>query len=209
MFVNQLGIFAKEDIPAGEVILQEKSLLTAVSRMHESFCDACSISLPKSGDDIGDIRACEECDEVLFCSSECEELAQDFYHPAICGVTVDKKVSASKTSDHLYSLLLVRALALAETQDIHPLELKEVRYIWGDYHGLDLNTNWKSDSEGRAVDLFGSLPQTLPFSFEDNILMPLNVLERMDINIFEQSHRYDTWIFNTLYGKFRGKLFYS
>jgi hypothetical protein len=44
----------------------------------------------------------------------------------------------------------------------------------------------------------------LPFSFKDNILSPLNILEKMDVNIFEQSHRYDTWIFNTLYAKFRG-----
>jgi hypothetical protein len=41
-YVKQLGVFAKEDILPGEEILKEKSLLTAVSRLHESYCDACS-----------------------------------------------------------------------------------------------------------------------------------------------------------------------
>ena len=41
--VKQLGVFAKEDITPGEEILKEKSLLTAVSRLHDSYCDACSV----------------------------------------------------------------------------------------------------------------------------------------------------------------------
>lgn len=111
---------------------------------------------------------------------------------------------ASESADSLYTLLLVRALALAETQDIHPLQLKEVRYIWGDYHGLDLSQEWKADDHGHIIDPFATLPQTLPFSFTGNILTPLHILEKMDVNIFEQSHRYDFWVFNTLYAKFRG-----
>jgi hypothetical protein len=205
-YVDQLGIFAKEDIPPGEVILQEKSLLTAISRLRDSFCDACSVPLSKSGEAADSIRACDECDEVYFCSEDCEELAQTMYHPALCGVSIDQKVSASEASDLLYSLLLIRALALAEVQELHPLELKEVRFIWGDYHGLKLDRAWSVGAAGQLPDPFGGVPQSLPFSFKDNISTPLNVLERMDINIFEQSHRYDTWVFNTLYAKFRGML---
>jgi hypothetical protein len=186
------------------MILNEKSLLTGIARLHESYCDACS--KPLSEDEIEDSRSCEDCAEVYFCSEECQELAQEFYHSAICGVNTDQKVPANEAADSLYTLLLVRALALAEAQELHPLELKEVRYIWGDYHGLELDREWKVDSkeEARPVGPFGSVPQTLPFSFNNNILIPLNILEKMDVNIFEQSHRYDTWVFNTLYAKFRG-----
>lgn len=205
-YVDQLGIFAKDDIAPGEKILEEKSLLTAVARLRDTFCDACSIPLSKEGDDTSqqDISVCDECDEAFFCSPECHALAQMKYHPALCGVDTDQKVSAAEASDFLYSLLLVRALALAEVQDLHPLELPEVRFIWGDYHALDVNREWKVDSQGQLADPFGSIPQTLPFSFKNNVLTSLNILEKMDVNIFEQSHRYDTWIFNTLYAKFRG-----
>ncbi|KAF1951703.1 hypothetical protein CC80DRAFT_480519 [Byssothecium circinans] len=198
-YVKQLGVFAKVDIPPGEEILKEKSLLTAVSRLHDSYCDACSVPLSNQQDAEAEILSCEECNEVFFCSQECHDLAQDTYHPSLCGVDIDRKVSASEAADSLHTLLVIRAIALAETQDVHPLELKEVRYIWGDYHGRNLEQAWQPD-----VDAFGSLPRTLPFSFEANVLRPLHILEKMDVNIFEQSHRYDTWVFNTLYAKLRG-----
>lgn len=209
VYVKQLGVFAAEDIPPGEQILQEKSLLTGVSRLHESYCDACSASLPNSRDasintdPTNTIIACEECSEVYFCSEECHDLAQDSYHPSLCGISTEQKVPASEAADSLYTLLLIRAMALAETQGVHPLELKEVRYIWGDYHGLDLSKTW--DPNTADADAFASLPRTLPFSFDANVLRPLHMLEKMEVNIFEQSWRYDTWVFNSLYAKFRGK----
>ncbi|KAL5407475.1 hypothetical protein PMIN03_007123 [Paraphaeosphaeria minitans] len=200
VYVKQLGVFAKEDISPGEEILTEKSLLTGISRLHDFYCDACSISLSDASDDQGfTTLSCEECEEVFFCSQECHDLAQDNYHPSLCGVVTEQKVKPSEVADILYTRLLVRAMALAETQDVHPLELKEVRYIWGDYHGLDLAERCKLDSGP-----FAAVPQTLAFSFEANILKPLHILEKMDVNIYVQSHRYDTWIFNTLYAKFRG-----
>ncbi|PSN69884.1 hypothetical protein BS50DRAFT_618853 [Corynespora cassiicola Philippines] len=206
-YVKQLGVFAKEDLSPGELILQEKSLLTAISRLHESYCDACSLPLPhllesiaESGVAEGPI-ACEECNEVFFCSEDCHELAQSSYHPPLCGIDIEQKVPASEAADSLYTMLLIRALALAETQELHPLELKEVRYIWGDYHDLKLDKQWEPPSKGNP---FSSIIQTLPFSFKGNVLTPLHILEKMEVNIFEESHRYDTWVFNSLYGKFRG-----
>ncbi|KAF2632847.1 hypothetical protein BU25DRAFT_84490 [Macroventuria anomochaeta] len=204
-FVKQLGVFAKEDIAPGVEVLKERSLLTAVSRLHDTYCDACSTTLPDSPGAESTILSCEECDEVFFCSEKCHDLAQDSYHPSICGVSVNQgKVPAREAADSLYSILLVRALALAETQDLHPLELKELRYIWGDYHGKDLNTVWQANTEGELVDPFGGVPQTLPFSFNNNVIKPLHILEKMDVNIFTQSYRYDTWVFNTIYAKLRG-----
>jgi hypothetical protein len=209
-YIKQLGVFAKEDIPPGEQILEEKSLLTSISRLHDSYCDACSLALPTSqgsaasGTD-STIVSCEECEEVFFCSEECHDLAQDSYHPSLCGVSVEQpKVSASEAADALYTSLLVRALALAETQGLHPLELKEIRYIWGDYHGHDLDEIWQAGSNGGLADAFGGVPQTLPFSFKSNVLAPLHMLENMEVNIFTQSNCYDTWIFNTIFAKLRG-----
>jgi len=95
--------------------------------------------------------------------------------PPFCGCVVDlisKDIPATEAADTLYSLLLLRALAMAETQDIHPLELKEVKYIWGDYHGLPLEKVWHAGRDGQIPDAFASVPQTLPFSFNANILTP-------------------------------------
>lgn len=209
-YVKQLGVFAKQDIPPGDCILDEKSLLTAISRLHDSYCDACSLALPKSleavaGNPDNSIITCEECDEVFFCSNDCHDLAQDSYHPSLCGVSTDQdKVPASEAADALYTALVVRALALAETQNLHPLELKEIRYIWGDFHSHDLDKTWAFNSTGDLQDAFGSVPQTLPFTFKSNILTPLHMLEKMDVNIFTQSYRYDTWVFNTIFAKLRG-----
>ncbi|KAJ4358898.1 hypothetical protein N0V95_002678 [Ascochyta clinopodiicola] len=204
-FVKQLGVFAKEDIAPREEVLNERSLLTAVSRLHETYCDACSAVLPDSKDAKNAILACEECDEVFFCGEECHDLAQDTYHPSICGISVEPgKVPAREAADSLYFILLVRALALAETQDLHPLELKELRFIWGDYHNQDLDIVWQVDPQNQLINAFGGVSQTLPFSFNNNVIKPLHILEKMDVNIFTQSHRYDTWVFNTIYAKLRG-----
>jgi hypothetical protein len=209
-YVQQLGVFAKENILPGEEILEEKSLLSAISRLHDSYCDACSVTLPNMREvtreaDLDRSISCEECEEVFFCSTECHDLAQDSYHSSLCGVNVKQaQVPAREAVDSLYTLLLIRALALAQTQDVHPLELKEIRYIWGDYHGHDLESVWGTNPEGTVADAFRSVPQTLPFSFKNNVLIPLQILEKMDVNIFTESHRYDTWIFNTIYAKLRG-----
>jgi hypothetical protein len=209
-YVKQLGVFAKQAIPPGEHILKEKSLLTAILRLRDSYCDACSLALPNVRDPAGEgtdntTLSCEECEEVFFCGIECHDLAQDSYHPSLCGVSMDQgTVSASEAADALYTSLLVRALALAETQGLHPLELKEIRYIWGDYHGHDLDNTWQVDNEGQLAHAFGAVPQTLPFSFKSNVLKPLHMLENMEVNIFTQSNRYDTWVFNTIFAKLRG-----
>ncbi|KAJ4383841.1 hypothetical protein N0V86_000684 [Didymella sp. IMI 355093] len=204
-FVKQLGVFAKEDIAPGVEVLNERSLLTAISRRHDTYCDACSTTLSDTPEAEQSIVSCEECDEVFFCSEECHDLAQDTYHPSICGISVDQgKVPAREAADSLYFILLVRALALTETQDLHPLELKELRYIWGDYHGKDLDAVWQLGSNGQLIDAFAGVPQTLPFSFNNNVIKPLHILEKMDVNIFTQSYRYDTWVFNTIYAKLRG-----
>jgi hypothetical protein len=149
--------------------------------------------------------ACEDCEEVFFCSEECQDLAQTSYHSVLCGITLGQTSKPNESSDVLYRLLLIRALALAEVQGVHPLELKELHFIWGDYHGLDLKEVFKMNIQGQLQDPFGSVPQTLPFSFQHNILMPLNILEKMDVNIFDNGLHYDTWVFNTLYSKFRGR----
>ncbi|OXV09495.1 hypothetical protein Egran_02739 [Elaphomyces granulatus] len=211
----QLGLFAKEDIEPGEIILRESSLLTATNRLHDDLCDACNSPLP----DLSSARppvACENCDDTIFCSSECHDRAQDTYHAAVCGreglESIGKDIADPKDkADYLYLLLLGRAMAMAATQDIHPLDLPEVKYIWGDFHDLDTVGSLLSSPSADNVDTLLQLDPhtriptaTLPFSFQLNILQPTRFLEEMGIDPFASLPRYDTWVLNSLYAKFRG-----
>jgi hypothetical protein len=186
----QLGLYAKEDIASGELILNEKSLVTGTSRLLADFCDACSIS---RGEGYSHAAYCAECsDTTVFCTVDCEARAQESYHPAICdtdALQVGKDPSIIDAADAMYAQLLLRVFAMSITQDVHPLDLPEIQYLCGNYNS--------STTSAKFI-------KNLPFSFEYNILMPIHFLEKMDINIFTQSHRYNTSSINTLYAKFRG-----
>ncbi|KAE8150332.1 hypothetical protein BDV25DRAFT_129675 [Aspergillus avenaceus] len=194
----QLGLFAKEDIAPGEIILRETSLLTATNRLHDDLCDACNAPLPDLASENPPV-ACTGCDDTIFCSQTCHDQAQDIYHGAVCGLmdnleSIGKDIPDPKDkADYLYLLLLGRAIAMAATQDTHPLDLPEIKYIWGDFHDL-------ADSTPSSTDPTA----TLPFSFHLNILQPMRILEEMELDPYEILPRYDTWVLNTLYAKFRG-----
>jgi hypothetical protein len=197
---KQLGVFAREDIAAGEPVLEEYSLVTANNRLKDSVCDACSGELPPLGAEPSAV-ACSECADTVFCTEYCFEQAQKLYHPAVCDKDVDsiaKDTAAQDADEALYLLLLARVLAMAAHQEIHPLEVNQIKYIWGDFvpsrtNEIDLSPQAEAPPEW-----------TLPFSFEYNIETPLHVLEKMDIDIYSSLDQNDIWVFNTLYSKFRG-----
>lgn len=202
--VQQFGVFAKEDVEPHETILDETSMLTANNRLQDALCDACSADLPSLDlEESNHTVRCPDC-EVVFCDPECYDAAIGSYHPAVCEMDVEgiaKDVPSAQAAESLYSLLLLRAMAMAETQHCHPLDLKEVKYIWGDFHTVPI-----ADQEYPMTDSYyrsQKVVKTLPFSFEHNIRLPFHMLEKMDIDIFANS-QYDVWVFNTLYAKFRG-----
>lgn len=190
--VKQLGIFATSNIAPHETVMLEPSILTSSTRLHDSFCDACSSQLPPFSPD-APLPACPLCEDIVFCSQACLERAQSLYHPAICGVmdfdVVGKDPSPFAATNALYTLLVARTMAMAETQDVHPLDLTQIKYLWGDYSHHTLPAE-----------------RTLPFSFSNNIAQPLHLLARLDKDPFAPTTlaRYDTWVINTLLAKFRG-----
>lgn len=228
--VKQLGLFATEDIAPGEQVLHERSLLTANARVHEPLCDACSSALPDLNGvrlpELGSLNVDDEkrelvpcpndCEDTVFCSQTCLELAENSYHDAICGAPADvetlaKDVLPAEAANALYNQLLFRALAMAQTQNLHPLDLKEVKYIWGDFNGGSVMLNTLDPFHGGAsamydgADPFHGSIRTLPFSFQTHILQPLTFLEKLDVNIFEVPNELaEMWVYNTLLAKFRG-----
>ena len=190
--VKQLGIFAKEDILPGEIVLVEPSILTVNNRLLEPLCDACSSVLPDLSSS-SEVFSCSNCSDTYFCSKICHDRAQDLYHPAICGIDeyeiMAKDPPRAAATDALYVLLVARVIAMAETQDVHPLRLAQVRYLWGDF----------SPSPGLVQ-------RELPFRFQANIAQPLHILTNLGLDIFSPGilTKYDTWVVNTLLAKFRG-----
>lgn len=196
----QLGLFAKEDIAADEIILRESSLLTATNRLHDDLCDACNAPLPELSAAVPPVACDGGCADTVFCSQTCHDTAQQVYHGAICGLedgleSIGKDIPDAKDkADYLYLLLLGRALAMSATQDIHALDMPEVKYIWGDFQDFEIGSPAASAQDAA----------TLPFSFQLNILQPMRFLEEMEIDPYASVPRYDTWVLNTLYAKFRG-----
>ncbi len=190
--ITQLGVFATTDILPNETVLLEPSVLTSSTRLFDPFCDSCSSALPTVDPD-HPLPNCSDCDDIVFCSEACLNRAQELYHPSVCGLPdfdiVAKDPSPFAASSALYTLLIARTLAMAETQDTHPLDLPQVKYLWGDF----------TPPESPAI-------RTLPFSFENNIAQPLHLLSKLDKDPFtpETFGRYDTWVINTLLAKFRG-----
>ncbi|KAL8670362.1 MAG: hypothetical protein Q9224_007676, partial [Gallowayella concinna] len=168
----------------------------------DALCDACNADLPDlSSEMAGNTAFCQDC-EMVFCSAKCYVEAMDSYHPALCDMdvaSIAKDVPPEEAADALYSLLLLRTLAMAETQGCHPLELNEVKYIWGDFN----DTQPLQQKSNGHVHYANSHSKTLPFDFEHNVRLPFHMLEKMNINIFTNP-QYDVWVFNTLYAKFRG-----
>ncbi|RDW70808.1 putative MYND domain protein [Aspergillus mulundensis] len=219
----QLGLFAKEDLAPGETILHESSLLTATNRLHDDTCDACNGPLPPLSSENPPV-ACDECYDIIFCSQSCHDQAQETYHGAVCGLmenleSIGKDIPDAKDkADYLYLLLLGRALAMAQTQGVNPLELDEIKYIWGDFVPYDPNTppplgpalchsHSHSHTASHAQDpnaLEIQKQATLPFSFQLSILQPMRLIEEMGLDPYMTLENYDTWILNTLYAKFRG-----
>ncbi|KAI0481090.1 hypothetical protein GGR56DRAFT_304466 [Xylariaceae sp. FL0804] len=197
---HQLGVFAKEAIAPGDDVLVEYSLVTANNRHKDPVCDACSGELPPLGSASQAVN-CPECYDTVFCDQFCFDAAQSLYHPAVCEKDVDsiaKDPDAREADETLYLLLLARVLAMAAHQDIHPLDVNQIKYIWGDFVPSQSNEINVSPKAGPPPEW------TLPFSFIYNIQTPLHLLEKMDIDIYATLARYDLWVFNTLYSKFRG-----
>lgn len=191
--IEQLGLFTIEDIAPHEIVLNERSILAANNRLYDPLCDACSGPLPPFSAS-NPLPTCDDCEDTIFCSEACASLAQELYHPAVCGkddfdlLTKDPLPNAASSA--LYLALLGRALAMAETQGVHPLDLPEVKYLWGDFNATVPGHDHEEERK-------------LPFTFHDNILAPLSILEKMDVNIFT-SPLAETWVTNTLFAKFRG-----
>lgn len=202
----QLGLFATRLLPPSTIALRELSTLTATRTLHASLCDTCSSPLPPLSSRHPPIP-CRNCPDAVFCSPTCHALAQDLYHPVLCdnddGLDqVGRDPLSATPADDLYFLLVARALAMATHQGLHPLDLPEVKYLWGGFaapfpHGV------ADDASARV--------NTLPFTFHHSVVLPFRFLSTLALTHPELSpgssgylYNYDAWVIATLFAKCRG-----
>ncbi|ERF72269.1 hypothetical protein EPUS_02156 [Endocarpon pusillum Z07020] len=207
----QLGVFAKTDLPASSEILHEPSVLTAVRPLDASLCHNCGVPIPQPSSTTSDCLdgpvCCPSCtDAAVFCSLACLDIAQTKYHSTACGNDfidpLGRDETSTNPSEDLYFLLLARAFSMSHSQNTHPLELPETKYLCGVF---------TTPSPSECSTSSPSAERTLPFTFHHNIVLPFRLL-----SILSESHPefspfspvrlewYDTWVSQTLYAKFRG-----
>ncbi|KAF3922986.1 hypothetical protein ABW20_dc0103061 [Dactylellina cionopaga] len=180
---RQLGVYATKDLPTDTQVFSERSILTVNNRLFDPLCDCCNGPL----DPVGTL-SCPDCADVMFCSERCKDEAIEKYHPTLCGIDIDflfksahtphavanDSCATSKSSTPtkaLYSLLLLRTLAMALTQDVNPLELLPVKYLYG----------------SSPPPPPPQTPPTLPFTFADNILSVFHILTRLEVDPFKRA----------------------
>ncbi|KIW13844.1 hypothetical protein PV08_06624 [Exophiala spinifera] len=224
---SQLGLYAKKDLAPGSTILEERSTITAIRPHGEALCDACAADMETIPHDRR--RYCDGCN-IPFCSDECHDLAMRNYHspnvddeetdegyppaetpfcPGSSGNedihTLGRAESSTTPEWDLYFLLLSRTMQTAETQAKHPLDLFEIKYLWGDFSPVPGVDDAKSERIGETT------PRTLPYSVRHHVELPLQWFEvlmhsRDDCRPYSKHwlEKYDWWIVQTLFAKFRG-----
>ena len=208
----QLGLFATRPLPPSTTILRERSTLTATRTLHASLCDNCCSSLPSLSSPSPPVP-CPHCGgDAIFCSPACQLLAQSLYHPLLCGNDdgldeIGRDPLSQTPAEDLYFLLVVRALAMAAHQGVHPLDLPQVQYLWGDF----VVAPGGGDDPDSAPPPPPAPAATLPFTFQHNVVLPFRFLSTLALTHPELSpgsalylHNYDAWVVATLLAKCRG-----
>lgn len=198
-------------------------MLTAIRPHGEALCDACAADMESIPRDHR--KYCAGCN-IPFCSEDCHSAATRTYHrsnyenyesdegyppaeapfcPGASGNedihTLGRAESSTTPEWDLYFLLLSRTLQMAETQNVHPLDLFEIKYLWGDFSPTPDITD---------LPRHGG-PKTLPYSVRHHVELPLQWFE-IFMHSREQCRpysaqwleKYDWWIIQTLFAKFRG-----
>ncbi|KAF7936310.1 uncharacterized protein EAE98_002529 [Botrytis deweyae] len=196
------GMFASQDIHRGDTIIERSPVLSISglqlkthlnlidsllgepktrSKTSPGNCFNCYGLLNKYGPKYG--FAC--CSHLYFCSKDCKNLAQQYYHDALCGTNIIPIYSFSKNKKcyvcgpEIAGMIWLRLLATCKQGGGHPLQ-----------HPLVTNL---SIHEAAAQD---------PWSLNVRVIRPLKTLEILGIDVFANQW-YDTWVLETLWQIFR------
>ena len=182
-----------------------------------------------------ELSYCNDCKMVYYCSRECYNAAG--FHDPICNKEVESEIrlfylaaaqKLARTDPENYAdinfihpkerclcdLLLVRILGKIYIENVHPLDLNDVRWLGGGllspgtlitkYHNKE-SVESEMDPPLYSPSLTAELQslKQLPWTFMNNVIRPIQYIKQLG---FDQSEHltvkdFDGWVINTLYAK--------
>lgn len=127
-----LGLFAKKNIQAGDVVLSAPHLISASGNGHLTRCSNCHIDLLSTSK-----SSLPCCTTTRFCTDECRDIAIEHFHKAMCGRSFDEVRASRKTSkdERGKELILLQILAICVQAKCHPLQNPTVARLAPQYMG--------------------------------------------------------------------------
>ncbi|RAL63857.1 hypothetical protein DID88_003500 [Monilinia fructigena] len=195
------GLFAIKDIYADEVVLENRPALAVKAsqlEQHEKLLDSL-IWKRETGSEVsgscfncyGDLGHSNQqygficCAHLYFCSKDCKDIAQTYYHNSQCGRNISRVYAAVQEEKYHPSgpefsgVIWLRLLAICKQGGGHPLQSPLIANL--------------ASHEANAGD---------PWSLEARVIAPLKILEMLGIDVFS-NQEYDTWVLETLWQKVR------
>ncbi|KAF7860728.1 hypothetical protein EAF04_008246 [Stromatinia cepivora] len=195
------GMFATKDIHAGGIVLESSPALCAKGSQlgqHKNLLDSLiwksKIGLDMTGscfNCFGSLTGASRkygfmcCAHLYFCSKECRDIAQQYYHEGQCGIDIsDIYTDAGEekcfpSGPEMSKMIWLRLLATCKQGGGHPLQQPLVAHL--------------VSHEAQADD---------PWSLETRVITPLKILHMLGVDIFADKC-FDTWILETLWQRFR------
>ncbi|KAJ8061222.1 hypothetical protein OCU04_010294 [Sclerotinia nivalis] len=191
------GMFATKDIHAGDIVLESSPVLCVKKsqlRQHKNLLDSL-IWKRKIGSEMtgtcfncfGSLRCASRkygfvcCAHLYFCSRECRNIAQQYYHEGLCGMDISHIYADAEgekcfpSGPEISKVVWLRLLATCKQGGGHPLQHPLVAHL--------------VSHEAQADD---------PWSLETRVITPLKILHKLGVDIFADKC-FDTWILETLW----------
>lgn len=177
---NCLGMFATRDIQPQEVIFSCKGPLAASPVQMRGHCYNCYKQLTIEPWTI----PC--CKSLKFCSSQCLDLAEKYYHKILCGKDFTHLFENAARSIKIIAdpanakLLWLRTLAICLQHGGHPLENPLLAPLASQY----------------------STEHQYPWSLESHVIGPIKILQDFGVDVWANQD-YDAWVLQTIWGRLR------
>lgn len=150
-----MGVFALQDIKAGELIFKDRTVIGICDIKISGICDNCHGK--RQGEPFNVL-----CCGVKFRSTECRDKAMGSYHPPLCQMDISQE-EAPNGVGYMRDQLVKRFLAIRERdRECHPLQQPFVYLMVANYNDRE--------------DVF---------LFEQCIVKPNYILHQLGINIFQ------------------------
>lgn len=176
---NCFGVFAVKDINKGDIILDSQGPIGV--NCDQLSGKACYNCFGKLGNSQTTFKCCPQ---LKFCGNKCRDIAEKFYHHAVCGkdfnfVDEVKKTRVDPKDDdkHPFSTLTwLRMLAICVQDGRHPLDVPTFARLIPQH----------------------AIPAPVPWDFEARVVQPNKVLQVLGVDIFADQ-KYDSWVLENLW----------